>query len=103
MRKYLAELYLARRDGLDVDAIAARVRTAAEELSTEGTHIALLQSIYVPDDETWFCLFEVERAAAVDKATRRAGLSCERIAPAECLPDAAPVTGGGRDEGRNEE
>jgi len=102
MRKYLAELYLARRTGLGVDTIAARLREAVEEISAAGTHVVFLQSIYVPDDETWFGLFEAESTDAVEEAARRAGLSCERIAPAACLPDAGPVTSGGRYEGRND-
>jgi hypothetical protein len=96
MRKYLAELYLPRRHGPGVDAIAARIGRAAEEISAQGTHLVLLQSIYVPADETWFCLFEVESADAVDEAMRRTGLSCERIVRAQCLPDARPATSGQR-------
>ena len=92
MREYLAELYLARRDGLEVDAIAARVGRAAEEISAKGMRVVFVQSIYLPDDETWFCLFEVESADAVEETARRAGLSCDRIMPAECLPEAGPAT-----------
>jgi hypothetical protein len=91
MSKYLAELYLARRNGRDVDGIAARAQQAAEQLSAEGTPVRYLQSIYVPEDETWFCLFDAESIEAVAAATRRADLACDRIVEAEHLTDMRPA------------
>ena len=83
MGKYLAELYLARRDGAELDGVADRAQRAAEEMSAEGAPVAFLHSIYVPDDETWFGLFEAGSLDIVDTATRRADLACERIVAAE--------------------
>jgi Protein of unknown function (DUF4242) len=91
MGKYLAEFYLTRQAGLAVNEIAARAQRAAEQVSAEGVPVAFLQSIYVPEDETWFCLYETESLELVHAAVRRAELSCERIVPAQQIADSRPA------------
>jgi hypothetical protein len=70
-----------------MDAAAAalgseRARLGAEELTREGTSVRYLESIFVPDDETCFLLYEGESADAVRAAAQRAGLSFDRVAEA---------------------
>ena len=90
MPEYLLELYVARADAPAVDQGAARVRRAAEEYSREGTPIRYLRSIFVPEDETCFLLFDAVDAASVQEALVRAGLPYERIT------DAVTASGAGR-------
>jgi Protein of unknown function (DUF4242) len=82
MPEYLLELYVARADAAAVEQGAARVRRAAEDYSREGTPVRYLRSIYVPDDETCFLIFEAPSAEAVREVARRAPLSFEHVAAA---------------------
>ena len=79
MTQYLAELYLSRIGATDLQAIVARARGAAETLAREGVPVRCLRSTFVPDDETWFLLYEGASASAVAEALARAGLSCTRV------------------------
>jgi hypothetical protein len=78
--RYLAELYLSKGAARDVAAATARARAAAAE--THDVPIRCLRSIFVPDDETWFLLYDAPTAAAVKRAVERAGLPCARIVEA---------------------
>jgi len=82
MPEYLLELYVARADAPAVEQGAARVRRAAEEYSREGTPVRYLRSLFVPDDETCFLIFEAPSAKAVREVARRASLSFEHVAAA---------------------
>ena len=82
MTEYLLELYVARADSLAVERGAERVRRAAEEHTREGTPVRYLRSIFVPDDETCFLIFEASSADAVREVARRASLSFEHVAAA---------------------
>jgi hypothetical protein len=80
--EFLAELYVARSDGASVVGSADRARLAAEEVAREGTPVRLVRSIFVPEDETCFFLYEAETVEGVVRATQRASLGVERIAQA---------------------
>lgn len=82
MPRYLAELYLPKAGPGDLEKAAARACTAAEEMSRAGSTVRYLRSIFVPEDETWFLLYEAPSAAAVLEAGARAGISIERVADA---------------------
>jgi hypothetical protein len=62
--------------------IEARVRRAASQLERDATPVRYLRSIFVPEDETCFLLFEAASAEAVRRASERAGLSPQRIVEA---------------------
>ena len=47
-----------------------------------GTPVRYLRSLFVPDDETCFLLYEAASAEAVRETVRRAGLAFERITEA---------------------
>jgi hypothetical protein len=82
MTEFVVELYVARADAGTVAHGAARARLAADELARQGTAVRYLNSIFVPEDETCFFLYEGESAEAVRDAARLAGLSFEHVAEA---------------------
>ena len=82
MAEFLVELYVSHTDAGAVALGAARARAAAEELTREGTPVRYLRSIYVPEDETCFLLYEAGTATVAREAAGRAGLPFERIAEA---------------------
>ena len=82
MTEYLLELYVARADAVAIDEDAQRVRLAAEEHTRQGTPVRYLRSIFVPEDETCFLIFEAGSADAVKAVAERASLSFEHVATA---------------------
>jgi muconolactone delta-isomerase len=80
MAEFLADLYMPKSAAAAVESAAARARAAADELSAEGTPIRCVRSIFVPDDETCFFLFEADSVDAVHDAAGRAGLRLEHVA-----------------------
>jgi hypothetical protein len=82
MAEFLVELYVSRTDGAAVESGAESARLAAEELTREGTLVRYVRSIFVPDDETCFHLYEAAKVEDVVEAARRASLPFERIAEA---------------------
>ena len=83
MPEFLIEQYVSRADTAAVERDARRARSAAEELSRKGTSVRYLRSIFVPDDETCFLLYEAESLGVVREAARLAGLPFEQIAEAK--------------------
>ena len=82
MTEFLVELYVPRTDPLAAESGAERARLAAEELTREGTPVRYLRSIFVPEDETCFALYEAVTAEAVREVARRAALRFEHVAEA---------------------
>jgi hypothetical protein len=82
MAEFLVELYVSRVDGGSVETSAAKARSAAEELTREGTAVSYLHSIFVPEEETCCFLFQAVSADAVCEAARRAALPFERVSEA---------------------
>jgi hypothetical protein len=78
--EFLVELYVSRTDSGAVESDAARARLAAEELTREGTPVRYLRSIFVPEDETCFSLYEAASADGVREVARRAELRFEHVA-----------------------
>ena len=83
MAEFLVELYVARSNGESVAQCEDQARSAAEALSRAGVHVRCVSSIFVPDDETCFLLYEAETAEAVQQAAMRAGLAFDRVALAQ--------------------
>lgn len=92
MARYLVELYLSRA-GSDGLAVAAdRARSAAEAMAGEGQPVRWLRTIFVPEDETCFHLYEADSPDLVREAAERAGIECGRVVSAtepECPADVA--------------
>jgi len=89
MAEYLVELYVSKAGAEDLRDAVVRARAAAEEVTREGTAVRCLRSIFVPEDETHFLLYEAASAAAVAAATTRAGMDLARIA--EAVDGASPA------------
>jgi hypothetical protein len=79
LSEFLLERYASRSDSEAAAAGAERARRAAERMSREGTAVRLVRSIFVPEDETCFELYEAESLDAVREAARRAELRVDRI------------------------
>jgi hypothetical protein len=82
MGRYLAELYLPKGAASEVASATARAQAAAAEVVDEGTQVRCLRSIFVPEDETWFLLYDAPTDAAVRRAVERAALTCARVVEA---------------------
>jgi Protein of unknown function (DUF4242) len=78
-RSYLVEVYQPRTGA---DVAATRARSAADAVSRAGTPVRYIRSIFVPDDETCFHVFESSSKEAVLAATERAAFAFPRIAEA---------------------
>jgi hypothetical protein len=80
--EFLVELYVSQADDDAVARDADDALAASVELTREGTPVRYLRSIFVPEDETCFLLYEAGSVDAVREAARRAGLTFERITAA---------------------
>jgi hypothetical protein len=83
---YLVELYLSRMGAGGLEAAAARARGAAETLSSQGLAVRYVRSIFVPDDETLFIVFEASGPAAIEAVLERAGTGRARVLAAVTQP-----------------
>jgi hypothetical protein len=88
MAEFLGELYVSRESGEAVEQGEDRVREAASQLTREGEHIRFLRTIFVPEDETCFYLFEAGSAVAVREVGARAALPFDRVCRSWSRPDA---------------
>ena len=79
MPEFLVELYLSGADFAAAEHDGERARRAAEQLAREGHEVRYLRSIFVPEDETCFLLYEASSADAVREAALLAELPFERI------------------------
>ena len=82
MAQFLLELYVSRSDATAVERVAASARRAAQQLTREGKPVRYLRSIFVPEDETCFHLYEAASACVVKEAARRAALPFDRVTEA---------------------
>lgn len=82
MSEFVVELYIAEADAGAVEEGAEHARLAAEQLTREGTPVRYLRSLFVPEDETCFYLYDAASADAVRDAAQRAALRFERITSA---------------------
>jgi hypothetical protein len=76
---YLVEVYLPRSRAHEARATGCRARAAAEQLSREGVPINYVRTMFLPDDETCFHLFEAASAEAVAEASSRAEIGRARV------------------------
>jgi hypothetical protein len=79
MTQFLVERYVPRANDGAIEREAERARLSAEALTVEGTPVRYLRSIFVPEDETCFLLYEAGSVEAVQAAALRAALPFERI------------------------
>jgi hypothetical protein len=77
--RYLVELATPGSGWQDLQQLTSRARAGAEEMSREGVAIRFLRSIFVPEDESCFFLYEGDSIETVGEAGRRAQLHIVRI------------------------
>jgi hypothetical protein len=80
MATFVVETYLSRAAHGEPDSTIARVRSAADDASAAGEAVRYLRSIFIPDDELCYLLFEAESVEAVTAVTARAGVDADRVA-----------------------
>jgi hypothetical protein len=80
---YLIETYLARGDAGERAARELRARQVTEELARGRAHVRFDRSIYVPEDEICFFVFDAPTGRAAALAAQRAGLDPIRVVEAE--------------------
>lgn len=69
MDQYLVELYLPRGDEAALADAAMRARAASEQVTSEGRHVRYLRTIFVPQGEICFHLYEAQAADVVGEAS----------------------------------
>jgi hypothetical protein len=79
MPSYLIEGYLPRTRASELNDAVARLRRVADALSAEGVPVRHVRSSFLPADELFLHVLEAESAEAAGDATRRAGISPERM------------------------
>ncbi len=70
--------------------MAERARRAAEVLGAGGAPVRFLRSVYVPEDDTCFLLYEAPAEDIVAAALARAGLRAGRLATTLAAAEAPP-------------
>jgi hypothetical protein len=76
---YLVETYLARGRAGERAARERRARSAAEELTDGRTRVRFDRSIYVPEDEICFFLFDAPSGRDAALVAERAELDSIRV------------------------
>jgi hypothetical protein len=79
---YLVETYLARGRAGERTARERRAQTAAEELTQERTPVRFERSIYVPEDEICFFVFDAPTGRDAALTAHRAQLDPLRVVEA---------------------
>jgi hypothetical protein len=81
MAEFLVEVYISR-GAASVDSSLDRARLGAQRVTQEGTPVRYIRSIFVPEDETCFLVYEAASAEAVHAAVQCAALPFERVSEA---------------------
>lgn len=82
MPSYLVEAYLARGDVAGRAARERRARSAAEELTRQGTRVRFNRTIHIPEDEICFFVFDAPSGRDAALAAQRAELAPLRVVEA---------------------
>ena len=82
MPSYLVETYLPRGRAGERTARTRRARTAAQQLTREGTRVRFERSIHVPEDEMCFFVFDAPSSIDAAIAAQRARLDPYRVVEA---------------------
>jgi len=84
MPDYLVEVYAPRTGAGGAQDVAARAASA------ERAGVRLLGTLFLPEDETCFLLYEAASAELVAEAARSARIRAERIQSAEGISRSRP-------------
>src|SRR5215216_5575523 len=91
MPEFLVELYVAHDDHDAAQHQAQCAAQAAAELTREGRPAQCVRSIFVPEDETCFLLYDALSADVVEEAVRRAGFRHAHISASFSDGPASPA------------
>jgi Protein of unknown function (DUF4242) len=78
-RSFVVECFWPGVGPVQVEQGATAARRHAEALTREGAQVAFTGSIFVPDDEVVFYLFDGVSTEAVREACTRAAIPFERV------------------------
>jgi hypothetical protein len=79
LSRYLVEMAAPSGGWQELQQLTARARAAAEEMCGEGLAVRFLRSIYVPEDQSCFFLYEADSIETVSQAGSRAQLEIAGI------------------------
>jgi hypothetical protein len=79
---YLVETFLARGAAGERQARERRARSAADQMTREGTRVWFERLIHVPEDEICFFTFEAPSSRAAALVAERAALEPLRVVEA---------------------
>ena len=79
MAEFLLEMYVSRATPEVVDLGADRARRVALTLRRRHRSVELLRTIFVPEEETAFFVYEAASADDVREAARLAALPSDRV------------------------
>jgi hypothetical protein len=79
LARYMVELRLPETGWQDLQRATACARQATDELRGEGAHVRFLRSVFVPEENTCFFLYEGPSAQSVRAAAARAQLGVLRV------------------------
>ncbi len=82
MPDYLVETYLARASAGERASRERRAQSTADELADEGTRVRFDRSIYLPEDEICFYVFQAPSGRDAALAAERAELDPIRVVEA---------------------
>jgi hypothetical protein len=68
---YLLECYVPNAEASAAGGAARRARLVAEQLSHEGMSVRYLRTLFLPEDELCFHLFEAGSSDVVEELARR--------------------------------
>ena len=94
MAEFLLEAFVPRSDPAVAERAALEAEAAADGVRAAGGTIRYVRSIFVPEDETCFLLFEADAKDDVAEVARQAGLPVDRIVMAVTssqVQEAPPV------------
>jgi len=70
--------------------LSLHARRASEELTREGRHVRFVRSVFVPEDDTCFYVYEAPSADDVREAARRAQLPLVNVVEAIAAQSGEP-------------
>jgi hypothetical protein len=84
-RAFLVERYLPPTAADSLSDSVSRVARLCADVSRPGLGVQYLHSVYLPTEDTCFCLFRATSAEAVREVNREADFALDRIADAFLL------------------
>jgi Protein of unknown function (DUF4242) len=79
LARYTVELRLPATGWTELQSATARARQATDEMRREGAQVRFLRSVFVPEDDACFFLYEGPSAQSVRAAAARAKLGVLRV------------------------